>query len=518
MVRNGPLVFHPFLFAIAPVISLFSHNVEILLMNELYIPMVLVLVFTVALLFLLGLAIRDIERAGVIVSGFLILFFSFGHIVHATRHWRIGTFIAGEHIYVQVILWTGIFFLYAYLFARGSKPLKVATYILNIASIALIAIPLVKTGDFKLRAAIASYDLKNAKNAEIVSTPLQRTDSLPDIYFIILDRYADARTLKETYEFDNKEFISYLSGKGFYVAGESKSNYLKTAHSVASSLNLEYINHLAEGLGEDFADWSPLYEMLQDYKVWRFLKSKGYRFIHFGSWWGPTRSNRNADINVDSDPLPQLLYVLYRNTILYPLGSPFGILDFRLANWKRVHSQFTKLEEIPNIKEPTFVFAHFLITHEPYAFNRDGQFLTIEQYAKRSRRENYVEQVIFANTMIRALVDKLLSNSQKLPIIIIQSDEGPLPERFESDEFGFNWNQATIQELREKMGILNAYYLPNAREKVLYESITPVNSFRLVFNLYFNTNLELLPDRNYAFMDQRHPYKFFDVTNVVKDR
>ncbi len=65
------------------------------------------------------------------------------------------------------------------------------------------------------------------------------------------------------------------------------------------------------------------------------------------------------------------------------------------------------------------------------------------------------------------------------------------------------------------MRILNAYYLPGVDKDILYPSITPVNSFRLIFNLYFDTNFELLPDENYAFVDGRHIYKFFNVTDKV---
>jgi len=51
-------------------------------------------------------------------------------------------------------------------------------------------------------------------------------------------------------------------------------------------------------------------------------------------------------------------------------------------------------------------------------------------------------------------------------------------------------------------------------KNVLYPPITPVNSFRLVFNLYFDTDFELLHDKSYASYSG-HPYKFFDVTDKV---
>ena len=52
-----------------------------------------------------------------------------------------------------------------------------------------------------------------------------------------------------------------------------------------------------------------------------------------------------------------------------------------------------------------------------------------------------------------------------------------------------------------RFNILNAYYLPDIDIGILYPHITPVNSFRVVFNQYFGTDFELLKDKNY-FIDQ----------------
>lgn len=119
--------------------------------------------------------------------------------------------------------------------------------------------------------------------------------------------------------------------------------------------------------------------------------------------------------------------------------------------------------------------------------------------------------------MTKQIIDKLLSDSKTQPIIILQSDEGTFPERYEHEGESFNWKNATVNELREKMGILNAYYFPSRSKNILYPSITPVNSFRLVFNLYFDTNFELLPDKSFAFTDHNHLYSFFNVTDKITD-
>ena len=69
-------------------------------------------------------------------------------------------------------------------------------------------------------------------------------------------------------------------------------------------------------------------------------------------------------------------------------------------------------------------------------------------------------------------------------MIIIQGDHGPLPD--------------LTEEASQRLPILNAYYLPGIQmDNVLYPSISPVNSFRVVLNSYFGQTLPLLEDRSY---------------------
>jgi hypothetical protein len=64
----------------------------------------------------------------------------------------------------------------------------------------------------------------------------------------------------------------------------------------------------------------------------------------------------------------------------------------------------------------------------------------------------------------------------------------------------------------EVMGILNAFSFPGAGGATLYPSIYPVNAFRVLFNAYFGTNLDLLEDQSYFAVEDR-PYGFENVTS-----
>ena len=508
-----PLVIHPFLFGLFPILFLFAHNIGEVSSSEILLPTAIVLGFTLLLLLLSRLILKDNQKAGIVVSIFLVLVFSYGHVREATGWGRI---IMERYLFLS---WSILFICGAYSIIRTQRDLHNFTKILNIVATFLVVISLINILPYKLKTWFISQDMKSTENMRTDLANSRKVDTLPDIYYIILDRYASASTLKEIYNFDNSEFINCLSDKGFYLASKSKSNYLCTAHSLAASLNMEYINYLSDKTGRKSNDRMPIFAMLQDYKVWRFLKSKGYELIHLGSAWHPTSRNKYADINYNWPLSLEFPLLLYKTTMLHSIDNKLGITEFgndNLRQWKRILYEFDKLAEIPNMEEPTFTFAHMLLPHLPFVFDRNGNFLSKEEAKKRSRVVNYLDQLIFANKKIKVLVDKLMAKSASPPIIILQADEGPDPQRYSNDRLDFNWKQATVMELREKTRILNAYYLPGINKNALYPSITPVNSFRLIFDLYFDTHFELLPDKTYAFVDQSHIYDFFEVTAKVE--
>lgn len=504
------LAIHPFLFAIFPILFLFAHNVGEVSFSEILLPTAIVLGFTFVLVLSSGLVLKDNKKAGIIVSIFWVLCFSYGHVYQIIRWW-----IRPRYL---LLCWGILFICGAYFIIKTRKDLHNLTKVLNIMATFLVVISLINIVPYKLKTWAISQDIKNTENIEISPADLRKPDTFPDIYYIILDTYASASTLKEVYNFDNSEFINYLSDRGFYVASKSRANYACTPQSLASSLNMNYINYLSDKVGKKSKDRTVVHRMLQDYKVWRFLKAKGYKFIHSGSWWGPTSRNKYADININLPLSLEFPLSLYRTTMICPIDDALGITQLgsiHARQQKRIPYKFDKLAEIPNIKEPVFVFAHVLFPHPPFIFDRNGNLLSKKEAKRRGRVVNYVDQLIFTNKKVEVLIHKLLSKSQSPPIIILQADEGPHPQRW-WDNPNLNWKQATEAELREKTRILNAYYLPGIEGNVLYPSITPVNSFRLVFNLYFNTHFELLPDKTYCFIDKSHIYDLFDVTNEVK--
>lgn len=484
------MIIHPLLFAIYPILYLYAQNVDLLSFSEILLPLAATLGMSVALFLGFRLFLKDDTKAGILTSAFLLLFFSYGHVCRALALRDIAIQNRALDRHGQLLLLWGLLFLIAiFIVVKKGEHLRTITTYLNVVSALLIVLPLLTVGGYAV--SHVGVGLSGATPED--QTYFEAADRLPDIYYIILDSYARADTLRELFDYDNSEFIERLTAKGFYVASKSHSNYLLTYLSLASSLNMEYLNYLSEDPGVESPDRTIPYSMIVDNLVWRTLRRAGYRFLHFSSGWGPTDHNRFADINYRPEVLNDFRTMLLQTTMLNPIVSP------RAAAQKRARTLFTleMIGKIAHMEEPTFVFAHLMIPHPPFVFDRHcdagphkkGIWLD-EPYT----RSGYVDQLICVNKMVETLVDEVLARSETPPIIILQADHGPM-----------------ATPLRDRMRIFNAYYLPGEGRNQLYPSITPVNSFRLIFDLYLGTNLGLLEDESYA-SSHEQPYRFTQVT------
>jgi Sulfatase len=340
-----------------------------------------------------------------------------------------------------------------------------------------------------------------------------------DVYYLIFDRYAGAATLRDLYGFDNTPFLDWLEARGFVVTGEALANYPQTMHSLASSLNMNYLDRIAETQGPDSSTWSPLRNLLGSSAVSRTFQGMGYKYEHIGSWWSGTSFDPTADDNYTYGGYTEFSGVFMSTTALPAMFRQFGLgpsVDVDKQQWERVHHQIEALGLIASDPAPTFTFAHFTLPHPPYVFRADGSFVSSDP--NRPVSEAYLDQLRYTNSVIQRLVRTLQGSSSVTPIIVIQSDEGPQPPWVDQrDEIlRWPWSEATDVELGRKLRILNAYYLPGDPELEPYRSITPVNTFRLILSAYFDADIQFLRDRTYVFTDFNHPYRYEDVTDRLQ--
>jgi hypothetical protein len=170
------------------------------------------------------------------------------------------------------------------------------------------------------------------------------------------------------------------------------------------------------------------------------------------------------------------------------------------------------------IDGPKFVYAHIVSPHPPFVFGPEGEWVNPDrEYAIhdgndfQGTRSEYVagyrDQLHYLNQRLQDTIDRIIARSATPPIIIIQADHGPASL--------LDWGSAANSCLKERIAILNAYYLPETSTSQLYDTISPVNSFRVVLNAFFQANLSLLPDENY-YSTLREPFDFMNVTTLIE--
>ncbi|MCL4353544.1 LTA synthase family protein [Patescibacteria group bacterium] len=344
---------------------------------------------------------------------------------------------------------------------------------------------------------------------------------LPDIYFIEPEDDAAPRIFRKYLNYDESDFMNYLNNDGFYVVRGARSNYPKTFLSLASMLNMEYLDYLSKY--KNSSDFTVVNPLIEDNNVMRFLKQYGYKYYQMGSWWGPTQYNPAADDNFTIEDegrlsIDSFLYNLADSTALSPyLGKVVpvsAIGDSDDDDRARLVYQFNKLPQIVGIPGPKFVFAHIIAPHGPYVFGKNCEYVDESMTSKNPESENYVNQTICINQKLESAISTIISRSKKPPVIIVLTDEG-IPYLNTNLNPADDWKNAPDSVIQEKFPILAALYLPGVSTESLNPNMTPVNIFRSVLDLYFNAGLPQLPDKNYIFMDLNNLYQFKDVTSVV---
>jgi hypothetical protein len=493
------------LFAVYSPLALVAYNTGQVPFNAVMRSLLIVLVSVFVFTALVILLVRNAHKAGVIVTLALLLFFSYGHVYQLTARTQIAGILIGRHRFL-LVLYLLVLVGVVFWVIRSRKSFAQWSSTLMTVAIVLLIFPVFKLVMYEIKARPPDPEFSPAQSLETGVSP---GEGMPDVYYIILDTYGRTDVLKEYAEYDNSDFIQSLQDLGFYVAQCSQSNYAHTGFSLASSLNLDYMDKL----GLDFSNEASKREdvvapYIKHSAVVERMRQLGYRIVAFETGYDFTTLDDTDIIYPElQSGLSDLELILLRSTALILLddaGLFKDVYPTALGNRRAtILSQLETLREMPSVPGPKFVFAHLLIPHFPYVFGPDGESLIGTDLTKsegdlttREYFQGYRGQTIFTSNQILEVVTEIIQSSDTPPIILIQGDHGPS-----------HAGEAA------RMGILNAYYFPGDQTAGLYPDITPVNSFRVMFNTYFGSKLDLLPDISY-YSNKNSP----DETTIIQNK
>lgn len=439
--------------------------------------LLVVYILAAVLLYALGwLLFRNHTKAAFFSFVLLFIHFFFGSFHDLLKKWFDDSFITRYSVLLPLLLIV-IIAVFIWLKRKTGSLLKPVIY-LNLLLVIFIAFDAV-------RLLIPVKQQKSQVAALCSDCPK------PDIYLIVLDEYAGQDALKDLFQFDNVKFLNELGAKGFRVISHSTSNYNYTPFSMASILNMEYLQ--LKDTGRLKPDITYALRMIRESKVAQMLEAGGYGFYNHSVF---DLEGRPAPVDESFIPsntrlitAQTLLSRLYRD-LGYHLVTTFQIKaviksqDYReLRNNTKLYNLTWQQAEKRHSK-PQFVYTHLMMPHYPYYFDRNGKAMDparILPEGNNVNRKDYVEYLQYVNNKMLELSDHILKSSSQPPVIILMSDHG------------FRHFREPVDTKYHFMN-LNAVYLPGQQYNSFYDSVSNVNTFRVVFNEVFKTKLDILKD------------------------
>ena len=536
-IKKNSKIFHPFLIAFFPIIAVYSVNIGLIQLEQFIFP-TLIIVGGAFLFFLcLKYVLKNAKKAALIVTLAFIIFFSFGHVYNMLNQVSIGDIDLGSNR-ILLPIFVISFGIGSFLIIRTKRTLDNATSIVNTISVVFITVIVAMVGieAFGCDECLIqqTYSLGIFSNQIMDSTlyfeehsfSVSESDSLPNVYYIILDGYPRNDVLKKHLDFDNSEFIDFLKQREFYVAENSYSNYSLSSTSIPATMNMNYINFLADELGEDSRSYDPLlgkdFGLYADNQVIKNFKSMGYKVAKIGSVPMYLHEMPLADLSLCYKSIHLM------DNRLFDTVARTSMIGYFIERWSEDMQRqiiLCAFEELPKIssyyEEPVFAWSHIMIPHFPLIFGADGEPVTPGESllvmnnphlfegtdSSWNIKQQFLQQLQFANKKSIKLIDKILEN-EKQSIIIIQSDHG--------SAFDVDLDDPTDDDVHQRLSNINAIYFPDEKPReILMNDQTNVNTFRIVFNSYFGSDYDILEDKIYWNLSFKKPFWFKDVTSVL---
>ena len=539
----GGFPLYPVMIAAFPILSVYANNIYEVQPHEVWRLLGIALLGCLTVWMVLALLMQHFRKAALAAAFLTLLFFSYGHfarvmkndfsaltvplcltvviVLLVTLYKNRGSFIQATvilNLTAMVLLFPSCLTIIRHIFSKDSSTDRIVALQDNL----VINQETSKNGDTKTEE--SAYQSSASHRPRPISP--DAAAQLTDIYYIILDAYGRADSLKKTYGFDNTPFIHALESRGFYIADQSRPNYSQTGYCIPCYLNMNYLDVLLAGRAPSQDTMETSRKLIDNNAVAAFLRNRGYHYVYI--WTGTEVTHvETADLELDDKSLTppssfegQIFEMsaleAFSQTTQVTLGSKLPYAEHRAY----IQTAFRNLNSVAKLAFPKFVIAHILAPHPPFVFGPNGEAINpayhydesdgsqlLEKITRPEYIRGYTGQLQYINKQVLQAVDAILSQSRKPPIIIIQGDHG--------SRMNMNWESQAKTDLPETFSILNAYLVPANVRSHLYDSITPVNTFRVLLSSMFGANYPRLADRNY-FATSAHPFVFSEVTSVLR--
>jgi hypothetical protein len=314
----------------------------------------------------------------------------------------------------------------------------------------------------------------------------------PDIYYVIFDEYERLDIMKSYFhDPDVDQFTAFLQQNHFFMFTNSRVPTINTQTEMSSRLNLQQYN--------ERSDVNVTLAAINDNKVMKVLKSYGYTTAALDMAFPKI----TADYQINYDPsqvggmaVDEFRQTFFDDTLFNAFQGYFQDADMSEEKQRdlityTLDQSATLFDTLPS---PKFVYAHVLLPHMPFIFDKDGNLLPPQD---NYDWHYYLGQHQYTTKVMEDLITRLLKNadSNNPPVIIVQSDHGARNMIRRSKD-----NNAILMDgYLENYPIDYAYdnfdamYLPGMDPVDLSVNMAPINTFVLVLNHYLKAGVSLGP-------------------------
>jgi hypothetical protein len=499
---NNKFGYHHFLLALLPVLLIWVDNINEIPIQDIIFPLIISFLIVFILWIILAFLIGE-KKSAVIISILIMILMIFAYTRLILGHHEIEDvrFFAKNLILIPTFTLTTIFIVFKILRQKFSSNVS---QIINMMSVAVLGLIIFQIGLFY------SEDVYFDQAQELLNVPLfelHNLDQKPNVYLLLLDAYSGIITLENDFEFDNSKFYDDLEERGFFIQKDSFSNYPNTALSMPSIMNMNYLDFITQLPEKKSNDLRVVQKLDNQNKVMEIFKSAGYDVYSFHGNLGRSDFVTENFCKYNFDLNPELIYQLINH---YVSISELREQLFEQHVYDTVLCALNTTRDFENATEkPFYMHMHVIFPHQPFLFDAEGNKIKDVHAVDRfdgKLKDAYLQQLIFANKKTLEIIDSIQQRNSN-DVIILMSDHG--------GRFDVNWVEPSEIDYFRGLENLKAVYFPG-KESDIPSSIATVNTFRIFFNTYFNTNYEILDEKMFWY-EPETPFIQKDVTELIQN-
>ena len=374
---------------------------------------------------------------------------------------------------------------------------------------------------------------------------LDRRSTSPSIYYIVFDEMTSMSMMESCFDADYTMERGSLVDMGFTIAENAITTSPHTHEAILSNLNMDYydrylsealINKLSGVSSETMDFWGEyaygkphdldpamsdvpakfsddgrssdkktglqVFNINRTFHPWLLVSNNQvvrslntieyntYFIDHFTAWMNLSAFSTSYDTHIylsGSQPDFGFYRLIEGKSLLSSLRYILSGGESRLLEYTEIYDNIL---EVADSEGPKFVHAHIVLPHPPIIYGENGRLTEFDANLVNNGTSadflnGYVGQYNFCLNQIIEISYKIIERDPN-SIIVMQSDHGLRFQninKIPADNYpGFTKELAT--------GIFYAIRFPDGCDHGISNDFSPVDTFRAIFNEYFNTDYE----------------------------